>query len=105
MLCNQRGGGDRPHAGRAGNAVRGVSAQCNEIRHLRRSNAVTRPDLFRADPGKFSRADGLHNGGAFRGKLERIAVATRDDACSASALFACDRRSEEVVGLVARRLG
>ena len=102
VLLQHVGGLLRPDAGRARDLVRRVTAQRDEVRHLRRLDAVALAHLGRADPRQLGDAlDRLQDHHPVGDELERIAVGGRHEHRAGPRLR---RGSEEVVGLVARRL-
>ena len=94
----------RPDAGRAGDLVRRVAAQRDEVRHLRRLDAVALAHLGRPDPRELgdalAPAAGSSRGRETSWNASRSEVATSTGPGQASARAG----REEVVGLVAGRL-
>ncbi len=79
MLLQHLRGLLRPDAGSAGDLVRRVAAQRDEVRHLARLDAVALAHLARADPGQLRDAlDRLEDRHAVADQLEGVAV-RRDD--------------------------
>ncbi|MCK9912677.1 hypothetical protein MXD81_26215, partial [Microbacteriaceae bacterium K1510] len=62
MARNQRGSGYRPYAGSTGDAIGRIAAQRDEVRYLRRINAVPFFDLLRSDANKLAGPYRLNNG-------------------------------------------
>jgi len=58
--------------------IGGIAAQRDEIRNLPGIDAIPRANLGWIDARHLAGAYGIEDGGAIRGKLERIAVAARN---------------------------
>src|SRR5215468_11538914 len=84
----------------AGNVVRRVAAQRDEIRHLGRLDAVAFAHLRWADAGHLAGAHRLQDDRARRSELEGVAVAARNEGGAAALLFRGRGGGQEVVGLV-----
>src|SRR5262249_26044925 len=67
--------------------------------------AVALAHLARTDTHEPRAAHGIKNRGARGRELETVAVAARDERRAAAPLLRGGRRGDEIVGLVARRLG
>src|SRR5438094_813479 len=106
VLGEEVGGGLRAHALGARQAVGRVAAKRDEVRHLLRLDLVLLAYLCWSDPGELADSpDRLQDGRVLAGELERVAVGGGDEGGAAPLLLLRDRRSEEVVGLVAGALG
>ena len=85
--------------------VRRISAECDEVGNLLRLDAVALADLRGADPRELADpAHRLQDRDVVRHELESVAVGRRDQGGAAACALRGDRRSQEVVGLVARCL-
>ena len=73
--------------------------------HLPRLDAVALAHLGRADSRHLAGPHRLQDGRPLGRKLERVAIAARHDRGPAARLLGGNGGGEEVVGLVARRLG
>ena len=104
-LRSKRGRAGCAQRRRARDLVRRVAAQRDEVGNLRRLDAVARDDLRRVDPRHLAGADRIENRGAVGGKLERVAVAARDQDAAAAPLLGGGRGGEKIVRLVAGGLG
>ena len=94
-----------PHARGAGQLVRRVAAQRDEVGHLLRLDVVALANLVGPDPRELAHAAGRReNRHGLGRKLERIAVRGDDERRPALLLRRRHGRSQEVVRLVARRL-
>ena len=88
VLREQRRGGLRPDALRAGQLVRGIAAQRDEVRHLLRLDAVALAHLVRADARDLAdAANRLEHRRPLAHELERVAVAARDERRAAARLL------------------
>jgi hypothetical protein len=66
-----------PDSGSAGQFVRGIAAERNEVRHLVWIDAVSLPDLLRPDARYFPAPRRVQDRCARRGELKRIPIAAR----------------------------
>ena len=90
------------HAAGAGDLVRGIAAERDEVGHLRRLDAVALTHLGRPDAGERPAAAlWLEHRRALADELEHVAVSARDERLAAACLLVRDRRGNEVVRLVA----
>jgi len=78
-----------------------VAAQGYEIRNLRRIDAIPRADLGRIDTCHLTRADGIKDGGAIRGKLKRVAISACNEDGATPPFFSGG--GEKVIRFIARR--
>src|SRR5262249_34218633 len=92
------------HAAGAGDLVRRVPAQCDEVGHLMGIDAVSFPYFGWTDSRHLARAHGKEDGCPFRGQLESIAVTACHQHRSAGLLLLRTGGGEKVVRLVAGRL-
>ena len=67
--------------------VGGIAAQGDKIRDLGGIDAIPRANLGGADTCHLAGAEGIKDGGMVRGELERIAVAARNEDCTAALLL------------------
>src|SRR5262245_42150951 len=104
ILPEKTSGGSRSHPPGAGYLVRGIAAQRNEIRNLRRLHPIALAHLRRTDPRHLTRLDRLKNGGPCGGQLIGITVA-RCDNDRPPALLLGNRRRKKIIGFVAGSLG
>ena len=104
VLLEDGGGGLRPDSLGAGDLVRRVAAERDEVGHLLRLHAVELDDAGRIDPVELEHAaHGLEDRRPRRRELVGVAVGRDDEARAAPLLLRGGRRTEEVVGLVAGR--
>src|SRR4029079_15740700 len=85
--------------------VGGITAKRDEIWYLFGLDPIPLAHFPRTDTGELARAHGLNDGGLVRSELEGVAVAAGDKDGSAAPLFCGCGAGEEIVRLVARRLG
>ena len=94
-----------PDSGSAGQFVRGITAERNEVRHLVWIDAVSLPDLLRPDARYFPAPRRVQDRRARRGELKRIPIAARHQCRAACTLLSSNRGGEKVVRLVPWGLG
>src|ERR1051325_7297531 len=95
-----------PDARGAGELVRRVSAERDEVRYLLGVDPVTLAHLVRADPRQLGdAANRLQDRRPFTRELERVAVRGGDERRAAALLLEHDRGREEGVRFITRRLG
>src|SRR5262249_58767697 len=105
VLLEQLRGRLRADALRTGELVGRIAAQGDEVRHLRRLDAVAFAHLGRTDARDLADTpQRLEDRRPLARQLERVAVAARDEDTAAAVLLVRDGRGEEVVGLVTWRL-
>ena len=93
-----------PDTRRSRQLIGGIAAQGDEVRNLRRIDAVARADLSRTDPRQFTPSDGVKDGGAIRGELKRVTVPARNEDSAAAFFLRLRRRGKKIIRLEARRL-
>ena len=99
----QRRSTSRADARCARHLVGGIAAQGDEIRNLRRIDAIPRANLGGTDTRHLAGTDGIEDGGAVGGKLERVAVAARDEDSAPAPFFFGGSGGEKIIRLEARR--
>ena len=77
----------RADAARAGQPVRRIAAQGDEVGHLPGLDAIALAHFGRADARHFAGLERVQNGRRVGGELERIAVAAGDEDCAATAFL------------------
>ena len=80
-----------------GHLVGGIAAQGDEIRNLLGIDAIALTNLVWTDTRHLACADGVEDGGAVGGKLERVAVAARNENRAAALFFFCGSGGEKIV--------
>jgi len=83
--------------------VGGITAQGDKIRNLPGIDAISRANFGWIDTRHLASADGIEDGGTIRGKLERVAVATRYKDAATTPFFRRCSGSEKIIRLVTRR--
>jgi hypothetical protein len=86
--------------GGAGQFVRGVAAERNEVRNLLWVNAISLANLVGPDTRNFAAPRRIQDGCGRRGQLKGIPIAACDYRGAARALFCCNRGGEKVVRFV-----
>jgi hypothetical protein len=84
-------------------SVGGIAAQGYKIRNLSRFDAIPHTNLGGTDARPLAGTDRIEDGGAVRGKLERVAVAARNEYGAAALFFCCGSGSEKIIRLEAGR--
>ncbi len=90
---------------RAGQLIRGIAPERDEVGHLAGLHAVPLAHLGGTDARHLARPDRLKNGRPLRGELERVAVAGGDEGGPATPLLVGDGGGKKIVGLETWRLG
>jgi len=102
VLPQQRGRASRADARSAGQLVRRVAPQRDEIRHLLGLDAIAGADLRGTDARHLAGADRIEDRRFSRGELERVAIAAgHQHGATAPPLLGGSGGGEEIVGLVA----
>jgi len=104
VLPQQRGRASRADAGSAGQLVRRVAPQRDEIRHLLGLDAIAGADLRGTDARHLAGADRIEDRRVSRGELERVAIAAGHQHGATAPLLGGSGGGEEIVGLVAGAL-